>query len=171
MEHLLNNCPLSENIWNQATQFIRRTKRVKNNIISTIRDWGSGSFKIPILNRTWQLLPGFIVWQLWKERNRRIFHSQPSPPTLLWNTILLHLQETLQLQLWTKEDFPTDPGELSLLNSWGFSLAHSTPLSNPPYFQKPSVPLSGSPHRQASIRSTLMVHQKEIQDTQAMERS
>jgi hypothetical protein len=91
MEHLLNNCPLNEIIWNLATRLIRRTKRVKNNIISTIMDWGSGSFKIPILNKNWQLLPGFIVWQLWKERNIRIFHSQPSPPTLLWNTILLHL--------------------------------------------------------------------------------
>jgi ribonuclease HI len=140
MEHLLNNCPLSENIWNQATQLMRRTKRVKNNIISTIRDWGSGSFKSPILNRTWQLLPGFIVWQLWKERNRRIFHSQPSPPTLLWNTILLHLQETLQLQLWTKEDFPTDPGELSLLNSWGFSFSHSTPPQQPPLNSKSLSP-------------------------------
>jgi hypothetical protein len=91
MEHLLNNSPFSENIWKRATLFMRRTKWVKNNIISTIRDWGYGSFKSPILNRTWKLLQGFIVWQLWKERNKRIFHSHPSPPTLLWNTILLHL--------------------------------------------------------------------------------
>jgi hypothetical protein len=80
MEHLLNNCILSEEIWNQATQLMRRTKRVKDSIMSTIRGWGTDSYKIPILNRTWQLLPGFIVWQLWKERNKRIFHSQPSQP-------------------------------------------------------------------------------------------
>jgi hypothetical protein len=145
MEHLLNNCLLSENIWNQATQLMRRTNRVKNSIISTIREWGSGPFKSPILNRAWKLLPGFIVWQIWKERNKRIFHSQPSPPTLLWNTILLHLQETLQLHSWFKEDFPTDPGELSILNSWGFFFPTPPFLSNPLYFQNPSVPPSGSP--------------------------
>jgi len=140
MYNLLNKCPLSDNIWNQATQFMRRTKRVKNNIIRTIRDWGFRSFKSPILNITWQLLPRFIVWQLWKERNRRIFHSHPSPPTLLWNTILLHLHETLQLQLWTQEDFSTDPGELSLLNSWGFSFAHSAPPQHPPLNSKSLSP-------------------------------
>jgi hypothetical protein len=132
MEHLLNNCPISEEIWNQATQLMRRTKRANNNIINTIRDWGPESYKSPILNRTWQLLPGFIVWKLWKERNICIFHSQTSPPTHLWTTILSHLQETLQLHTWTQEDFPTDPGELSILNSWGFSLSISTlPLQSP----------------------------------------
>jgi hypothetical protein len=88
MEHLLNNCPLSEDIWNQASQRMRRTKRDKNNITSNIRDWGFGSFKSPILNTTWEILPNFIVWKLWKERNIIIFHCEPSPPTLLWNTIL-----------------------------------------------------------------------------------
>jgi hypothetical protein len=121
------------------------------------------------LNRAWQLLPGFIVWKLWKERNKRIFHSQPSPPTLLWNTILLHLKETLQLHLWIKEYFPADPGEISILNSWGFPFSHSTPPHQPPLIPKSLSPSKWLPPRQASIRSILMVHQKEIQDTQAME--
>ena len=169
MEHLLNNCLLSENIWNQATQLMRRTNRVQNSIISTIREWGSSAFKIPILNRAWKLLPGFIVWQIWKEKNRRIFHSQPSPPTLLWNTIFLHLQETLQLHSWFKEDFPTDPGELQILNSHSFLFAHSTLPQQPPLFKKSLSPSKWFPPRQASTRSILMAHQKEIQDTQAME--
>jgi hypothetical protein len=79
MEHLLNNCTISVEIWDHATQLLRRTNRDKGNIINTIRNWGSGPYKSQLLNRIWQLLPGFIVWQLWKERNRRVFHSQPSP--------------------------------------------------------------------------------------------
>jgi hypothetical protein len=67
-----------------------------------------------------------------EREEQKLFHSQPSPPILIWNTILLHLQETLQLHLWIKEDFPTEPGELSILNSWGFSFSHSTPPQQPP---------------------------------------
>jgi hypothetical protein len=111
----------------------------------TIKSWGLDSYKIPILNRTWQLLPGFIVWQLWKERNRRIFHSQSSQATSLWSTILSHLQETLQLQLWTQEDFPSDPGEISILKSWGFSLSHSFPSQQPPLIAKAFSPSVWSP--------------------------
>jgi hypothetical protein len=54
----------------------------------------------------------------------------------------------------------------------GASLFHFPPLhNNPPFLQNPLVPLSGSPPRKASTRSTLMVLQKEIQDTRAMVRS
>jgi hypothetical protein len=117
-------------IWDHATQYLRRTHRDQRSITNTIRNWGPGPYKCQILNRIWQLLPGFIVWQLWKERNRRIFHSKPSTPASLWSTILLNLQETLQLQPWTKDDQPSDPAELLILNSWGLKL--SSTFSPPP---------------------------------------
>jgi hypothetical protein len=51
----------------------------RDNIISTIENWGTVAFKNPILNRIWQLLPGFVVWQIWKERNMHIFTPKPLP--------------------------------------------------------------------------------------------
>jgi hypothetical protein len=44
--HILTNCTLSEEIWNQDTQLMRRTKWVKDNIMSTIRGWGTESYKV-----------------------------------------------------------------------------------------------------------------------------
>jgi hypothetical protein len=89
MEHLLNNCPLSENIWNQATQLMRRTKRVKNNIISTIRDWGSGSFKSPILNRTWTTLTRLHSLETMEreEQKNLSFPTLSSHPPLEYNPL------------------------------------------------------------------------------------
>jgi hypothetical protein len=80
MEHIINQCPFSELIWDHASKHMRRTRRERNNIINTIKNWGNRSFQNPILNKIWKILLGFIVWLLWKERNRFIFYSQDSPP-------------------------------------------------------------------------------------------
>jgi len=47
--------------------------------------------------------------------------------------------------LWTKEDFPTDPVEISILNSWGFSFAHSTPPEKSPLNSKALCPFKWLP--------------------------
>jgi hypothetical protein len=77
MEHLLNQCSFSVEIWDQVSQIMRKTNRARDNIISTIENWGSTTFNNPILNRIWQLLLGFVVWKIWKERNREFFTPSP----------------------------------------------------------------------------------------------
>jgi hypothetical protein len=141
MEHILNQCSSSGEIWDQASQIMRKTNRERDNIISTIRNWGTEAYKSPILNRIWQLFPGFIVWQLWKERNMRIFHSQASTPSNIWSKIFENIQETICAQLWTQEDFPIEPHESLILSSWKLNL-HNTPLSLNPHHS--SISLSPS---------------------------
>jgi hypothetical protein len=51
MEHIFNQCPNNNMIWDQAALIMRQTKRDRTSIINTIRDWGSEVFKIPLLNR------------------------------------------------------------------------------------------------------------------------
>jgi len=126
MEHLLNNNPFSEKIWNQATLFMRRTKWFKNNIISTIRDWGSGSFKSPILNKTLNLLQGFIVWQLLQSSyiSRKLFTYNFGPRKTSPLTQVISRYSTLGASCFLTPALLSRPS---------------------PKFQKPSVPLSGSP--------------------------
>jgi hypothetical protein len=88
MEHILNQCNHSESIWDMAAQLMRRSNRNRANIVSTIENWDLISYQNPILDRIWQLLPGFLVWQVWKERNKIIFHSTSSPPHSTWTRIL-----------------------------------------------------------------------------------
>jgi hypothetical protein len=117
MEHIFNQCPNSNIIWDQAAVIMRKEKD-RTSVVNTIQNWGMGDFKIPLLNRIWHLIPGFIVWQLWKERNRHIFHSQSSTPSKIWSKIVDNIWETIQTQSWTPDDIPKEPLESIILSSW-----------------------------------------------------
>lgn len=43
------------------------------------------SFFIPILNRFWALMPGFILWSLWNKRNYRIFKDSSKGRGVVWD--------------------------------------------------------------------------------------
>jgi hypothetical protein len=89
MEHLLNNCPLSEEIWNQATQLMRRTKRVKNNIISTIRDWGPWFFQNSYPEQNLETLTRLhsLATMEREEQKNFSFPALPAHPPLVYNPL------------------------------------------------------------------------------------
>jgi hypothetical protein len=71
--HLLNICTYNSQVWDQCATVMHISDRKRESLRTTIEEWWDVAFQSPILNRIWQLLPGFILWKLWKERNRRIF--------------------------------------------------------------------------------------------------
>jgi hypothetical protein len=101
MEHLLNSCHYNQWIWDRGSQTMRRSNRNRNSIRDTLENWDSISFHNPILECIWQLLPGFTLWQIWKERNKRIFHSKASPPASTWERIVKLICETIKSKSWT----------------------------------------------------------------------
>jgi hypothetical protein len=62
MNHLLNTCSYTAQVWDQSAQIMRTSDRKRDNVIDTIADWRDQAFQSPLLNRIWQLLPGFILW-------------------------------------------------------------------------------------------------------------
>ena len=76
MNHLLNECYFSSELWAKGEQRFRQGARVKGNPFETIASWPPKVFKNAILNRLWELFPGFLVWEIWKERNGRIFDEK-----------------------------------------------------------------------------------------------
>jgi hypothetical protein len=104
MEHLFNHCHYSQTIWDLGSQIMHRSNRNRNNINDTIENWDSITFQNPILARIWQLLPGFTLWKIWKERNKRIFQSKASPPTSTWDRIMNLIRETIKRRQWKIED-------------------------------------------------------------------
>ena len=73
--------------------------RNKDNIVSTIKNWGLITYQSPILDHIWKLLPGFIIWKIWKERNKIFFHSHSSPPVTTWEKSLLSFRKPLELDI------------------------------------------------------------------------
>lgn len=59
-----------------------------------------------VLNSAWALLPSFIIWNVWKERNRRIFKEEKSSSLRLLELISKQLKETVNTIV---RDLPKNP--------------------------------------------------------------
>jgi len=64
------------------------------------------------------------MWTIWKERNHCIFKDQSSPLEILWNKFFQNLQETLLLQTWYEEDFPSIPQAQNIWANWNLHWNH-----------------------------------------------
>jgi exonuclease III len=118
MNHLLTSCPYTAQIWDQMALIMRTSDYVRDNIADTIADWRDHPFHSPLLNRIWQLTPGFILWQVWKERNRRLFRNIFLPWQQCWTNCRRNILETLHLHPWTEQDLTGTPSEILILKHW-----------------------------------------------------
>jgi hypothetical protein len=170
MNHLLNICPYTAQIWDQAALIMRTSDRLRDSIIDTLVNWRDVAFHSPFLNRIWQLLPGFILWQIWKERNRRLFRNLSLPWQQCWQQCRRSILETLYLRTWSSADLACPSSELPILRHW--TPPHPPPAPPPPPFL-PS-PITAAPHSGPLLRrilsnSTLMEPLKAILEQLAME--
>jgi hypothetical protein len=120
--HLLNLCPYSSCIWDHSANIMRTTDRNCTGLRETIEDWRSSTFHSPILNRIWQFLPGFILWKIWKERNRRIFNSVTRNWQDVWTTIHTNINETISLHPWMEQDLKIPQNETNILSAWRLNI-------------------------------------------------
>lgn len=118
MEHLLNKCHYSQQVWDWGAEAMRRCQRDRGSIRNTLVNWDSFAFHNPILQRIWQLLPGFTLWAIWKERNQRIFNSKPSISSSTWERIKRFIRETILSKVWTQEDIQCKIEEEPILENW-----------------------------------------------------
>jgi ribonuclease HI len=139
-EHLFNGCSYSQILWDQGAQIMRRSNQNRDSIKDTIERWDSITYSNPILNQIWLLLPGFILWQIWKERNKRIFHSKHSPAKDIWQTVVKLIRETIQSKHWQPGDHECSREEAHIYQSWKLNFKDSG-ISQPPkgHFSSPSL--------------------------------
>eukprot|EP00253_Pinus_taeda_P035953 PITA_35953 len=118
LQHLLDACPLANQLWEKVSFRCQRQCRKENDIINSLRQWPQRPYKSELLNRLWNILPGLILWSIWKERNKRIFKNQCSQIEDIWKRLCTNLQETLMLRKWSQEDLPSQANEENILNNW-----------------------------------------------------
>eukprot|EP00253_Pinus_taeda_P015442 PITA_15442 len=106
--HLMLICPLSRQIWEKVSFRSRREGRVQGDILNMLRTWPQTPYQSKILNTLWQIAPGIVMWNIWKERNRRIFRDQTLLMEEVWKIIHNNIQETLSTKHWASKDFPTN---------------------------------------------------------------
>jgi ribonuclease HI len=144
MNHLLNSCHYIAQIWDQAALIMRTSDRHRDSILETIANWRDEAFHSPLLNRIWQLLPGFILWKTWKERNKRLFRSISLLWQQCWHQCHRNILETLHFQNWSDTDLTNTPSDLSILRHWAplpslkdLPSSPLTPPSSSSYFWSP----------------------------------
>ena len=97
MEHLLNNCTFTSWLWDLFVAIFQQSVRDRRSIFSTLINWRKNFANNEILNSTWALIPSFIIWNVWKDRNTRIFNGEKKPLQHLLELILKWLKETVRI--------------------------------------------------------------------------
>ena len=80
---------------------------INNNetVTDIIERWGKGKFNCQVLNRAWTLALGFLLWNMWKERNLRVFQNLEQPMITIWQRSKENIRETILTKKWTDEDW------------------------------------------------------------------
>jgi hypothetical protein len=76
MNHLLDECNYTIEIWDWTTGIFRQSNRTQGNINATINNWNESYNENEMVNLCWNLMPWMIIWAIWKERNRHIFMNE-----------------------------------------------------------------------------------------------
>ena len=97
INHLLDECKVADSIWEKGASIFKRNHRHKGRPDFIIVEWPMKGFKNKIVNRLWELLPSFTIWELWKTRNNQIFENKTQKQGDIWNSIEAHLKETITL--------------------------------------------------------------------------
>eukprot|EP00253_Pinus_taeda_P035321 PITA_35321 len=93
--HLMQLYPFGRRLWEKVTFQCRKEGRVLGDINNTLRNWPQKPYQSEILNILWQITPGILMLNIWKEWNRRIFKDQAlqmEQEQAIWNNWQIKIQ-------------------------------------------------------------------------------
>lgn len=59
---------------------------------------------------------GFVIWSLWKERNRRIFREKGNQPARIWEEICKSMKEIVLSEAWEEDDWKMNQEERRIVS-------------------------------------------------------
>ena len=74
VDHLLLHCPVARSLWVQMLQVFGIQWVMPGSVESLVFCWSNwlGKFSSDI----WNMVPGYLMWVVWMERNRRSFEAK-----------------------------------------------------------------------------------------------
>eukprot|EP00253_Pinus_taeda_P024433 PITA_24433 len=76
LNHLFNTCEWATQLWWWMEDLLSSSDRQLDSIQNTILNWRTNFLGTQRVNSIWKSVPGFLLWSIWKERNRRIFQDE-----------------------------------------------------------------------------------------------
>ena len=113
--HLFFGCPYSREIWHRWWEAWRQGCAHTSSLIDFWESLGRPPAKTSFLWVAWLAGPSLILWNLWLERNRRIFSDSKLESLHLWRIILSRLQETISAKCEMSENI--DPGDVATVRN------------------------------------------------------
>ena len=90
INHSLDECPVASAIWERGTRLFKSNCRHIERTDITIAEWTKDIYKNKIVNKIWDLFPGFVVWEIRKTRNLNFFENKMRRVEEIWANIVAH---------------------------------------------------------------------------------
>jgi hypothetical protein len=114
--HLLDECSYTAKIWDCTAGIFRQSNRIRGNISATIKNWNEGYNENEMVNCCWTLTSGMIMWEIWKEQNRRIFRNESIPIERIKEAIVSQIREMVQRRNCTTDKVQITDQDSRILN-------------------------------------------------------
>ena len=72
--HILFSCPFSQKCWEWLRSMLGWSTPFLNSLPDLLKVWPTDQTK-GVYNKLWNICPSILIWEIWKERNRRIFRN------------------------------------------------------------------------------------------------
>ena len=115
MEYLLNLCPFTSTLWDLVALVLRKNDKYRLNITNTLKNWRKDFSGNEIINKASTLVPGFIIWDVLKECNGRIFNNKTGSTQNIIAKILRQLKDTVGALMWKLPKNPPLPQDAHIL--------------------------------------------------------
>ncbi|XP_059070479.1 uncharacterized protein LOC131860126 [Cryptomeria japonica] len=94
LDHLLLQCEEAQMVWNFLLGKLGWQTPLPNSVFELLSSWNIQSH-ISVFSSVWLVAPSLVVWEIWKERNRRIFQEKEESSASLLSRVEREISESV----------------------------------------------------------------------------
>ncbi|XP_059066340.1 uncharacterized protein LOC131061549 [Cryptomeria japonica] len=115
--HLFFRCPFTLQLWHFWWDAWKSQCFHASSLAEFWMRLGRPPSSAPFLQEVWYAGPIFLLWQVWLERNRRIFRGEQLGIQQVWTRIMGMVQETVKAK--SEIILPMEEGDAEIVNRFG----------------------------------------------------